>query len=99
MFSTPEFIKNSVPFFHSKLFYLKFRIYNFNNVLSLYITVILQFPYQLEENVMSLINLKVDQFNMNIDPMLFNWLVYIPKINKHKEVKKKISVSDLAFFR
>lgn len=48
---------------------------------------------------MPLIFLKIDQFDMNFDPMLFDWLTYLPKINKQKEVKKKTSTSDLAFFR
>lgn len=49
---------------------------------------------------MPLVYFRVGQLDMNFDPMLFDWLVYIPKIRKQKEVKKKISTtSDLAFFR
>lgn len=62
--------------------------------------MILQLPSNANSNEMPLIYLKVSQLDINFDPMLFDWLVYAPKINKHKEVKKKIeTASDLAFFR
>lgn len=49
---------------------------------------------------MPLIYLKVSQLDINFDPMLFDWLVYAPKINKLNEAKKKIeTASDLTFFR
>jgi len=48
---------------------------------------------------MPLIYFEVGQLDMNFDPKLFDWLLYIPEINKQKEVKKKISTSDLAFLR
>lgn len=76
IFSTPEFIKHSVPFLH----------------------VIIQFPSEVDVNETPLIYLKIGQLDMNLDPMLFEWLVYVPKVNKQKEIKKKTSTSDLAFF-
>lgn len=63
------------------------------------ISVILQLPSEIDVHEMPLIYFKVGELDMNFDPMLFNWLVYVPEINKQKEVKKKISTSDLAFFR
>jgi len=63
------------------------------------ITVILQCPSGIDVNETPLIYLKIGQLDMNLDPMLFEWLVYIPKVNKQKEIKKKTSTSDLAFFR
>lgn len=49
---------------------------------------------------MPLIYFKVGQLDMNFDPMLFDWLIYLPEINKQKEIKKKISTtSDIVFFR
>lgn len=48
---------------------------------------------------MPLIYLKVGQLDMNFDPILLDWLVYVPEVNQQKEVKKKTSASDLAFFR
>lgn len=63
------------------------------------IPVILQLPSEIDVKEMPLIYFKVGQLDMNLDPMLFDWLVYIPDINKQKEIKKKTSTSDLAFFR
>lgn len=63
------------------------------------VTVILQFPSDIDVNETPLVYLKIGQLDMNLDPMLFEWLVYIPKVNKQKEIKKKSSTSDLAFFR
>jgi len=63
------------------------------------IPVILQFPSEINVNETPLIYFKIGQLDMNLDPMLFEWLVYIPKVNKQKEIKKKTSTSDLAFFR
>lgn len=63
------------------------------------ITVILQLPCQINENAMPLMYLKIGRLDMNFDPMLFDWLVYTPDLNKHKEIRKKMSTSDLAFFR
>lgn len=65
----------------------------------LYIPAILQLPDKIDANDMPLIYFKVGQLDMNFDPMLFDWLIYVPEIYKQKEVKKKISTSDLAFFR
>jgi len=47
---------------------------------------------------MPLIYIEVGQLDMNFDPILFDWLIYVPEINKQKEIKKKNSTSDLAFF-
>lgn len=65
----------------------------------MYIAVILQLPSEIDIKGMPLIYFKVGQLDMNLDPMLFDWLVYVPDINKQKEIKKKTSTSDLAFFR
>lgn len=66
----------------------------------MYIPVILQLPSEANSNEMPLIYLKIGQLDMNFDPMLFDWLIYVPKIIKQKEIKKKTSTtSDLAFFR
>ncbi|XP_025418587.1 vacuolar protein sorting-associated protein 13B-like [Sipha flava] len=74
--STPEFIKNAMPFLH----------------------VILQLTDKIDSNDMPLIYLKVGKLDMNFDPMLFDWLIYIPEMYNQKEIKKKNSTSDLAFF-
>lgn len=65
----------------------------------MWIPVILQFPSETDVNETPLIYFKIGQLDMNLDPMLFEWLVYVPKVNKQKELKKKTSTSDLAFFR
>jgi len=72
-------------------------MYNFSIILC--ILVILQFPSEIDVNETPLMYIKIGQLDMNLDPILFEWLVYIPRVNKQKEVKKKTSTSDLAFFR
>jgi len=71
----------------------------FLTTLLLYISVILQLPSEIYANKMPLLYFEVGQLDMNFDPKLFDWLIYVPEINKQKEVKKKTSTSDLAFFR